>query len=69
MNALAILLAFFFAGQEAPPASHPRVTRAALNGVEKTFDGRFARAYDSFDFWAPPAGSIWKATARSSAPS
>jgi hypothetical protein len=56
MNALAILLAFFFAGQEAPPASHPRVTRAALAGIEKNFDGRFSRAVDSFDLLGATRG-------------
>ena len=58
MNGLAILLAFFFAAQEAPPASHARVTRAALASVEKTFDGRFVRAYtpDAFDLLGPTRG-------------
>jgi hypothetical protein len=56
MNPLALLLAFFFAGQEAPPASHVRVTRAALNYVEKTCDGRLARAYDSFDLLGTTRG-------------
>jgi len=50
MNGLAILLALFFAAQEAPPPSHPRVTRAALASVEKNFDGRLtAFAPDAFD--------------------
>jgi hypothetical protein len=58
MNAIAILLAFFFAGQEATPASHPRVTRAALAGVEKTIDGRFAQAstLDAFDLLGTTRG-------------
>ena len=58
MNGLAILLAFFFAAQEAPPASHPRVTRAALVSVEKNFDGRLARAYtpDIFDILGATRG-------------
>jgi hypothetical protein len=48
MNGLAILLAFFFAGQEAPP-SHTRITRAALASVERSFDGRLERpTTDSF---------------------
>jgi hypothetical protein len=56
MNGLAILLALFFAGQEAPPAAHPRVTRAALASVEKGFDGRFTRSYDSFDLLGTTRG-------------
>ncbi len=50
MNGLAILLAFFFAGQDAP-AAHARVTRTALASVEKSFDGGLATAYtpDAFD--------------------
>ena len=49
MNGLAILLAFFFAGQEAPSTSHARITRSALAGVERSFDGRLARPTpDSF---------------------
>ncbi|MGA2595203.1 MAG: hypothetical protein ABSH32_35370 [Bryobacteraceae bacterium] len=50
MNGFAILLALLFAGQT-PPASQVRITRAALSGVEKNFDGHFARANtpDSFD--------------------
>jgi len=58
MNGLAILLAFFFAGQEVPPAPHARVTRAALATVEKNFDGRFARAYtpDAFDILGATRG-------------
>jgi len=58
MSGLAILLAFFFAGQEAAPPSHPRVTRAALAGVEKNFDGRFATAYtpDAFDLLGATRG-------------
>jgi hypothetical protein len=56
MNGLAILLAFFFAGQEAPPASHPRITRAALATIEKSCDGRFARSYDSFDLLGATRG-------------
>jgi hypothetical protein len=57
MNALAVLLAFFFA-QEAPPAAHARVGRAALATVEKSFDGRFARAFtpDSFELLGPTRG-------------
>ncbi len=55
MNGLAILLAFFFAGQEAPRA---RMTRAALSSVEKSFDGRLMRfnAPDSFDLLGPTRG-------------
>jgi hypothetical protein len=50
MNGLAILLAFFFAGQEAPPAAHSRLTRAVLASVEKTCDGRLeASAPDAFE--------------------
>jgi len=56
MNALALLLAFFFAGQEAPPASHPRVTRAALAGVERNFDNRLAYTADAFDLLGPTRG-------------
>ena len=58
MNALAILLAFFFAPQEAPPASHARIARAALASVEKSFDGRFARAFtpDAFDLLGTTRG-------------
>jgi hypothetical protein len=57
MNGLAILLALFFAGQDAPPAAHPRVTRAALASVEKGFDGRFTRSYDSFDLLGTTRGA------------
>lgn len=56
MNALAILLAFFFAGQEAAPTSHPRVTRAALAGVEKSCDGQLAYTADAFDLLGPTRG-------------
>ena len=51
MNGLAILLAFFFAGQDPSAAPHARITRAALSAIERTFDGRIARANapDSFD--------------------
>jgi hypothetical protein len=56
MNGLAILLAFFLAGQEAPPASHPRVARAVIATVEKSCDGRFARSYDSFDLLGTTRG-------------
>jgi hypothetical protein len=58
MNVLAVLLAFFFAAQEAPPASHARIARAALASVEKNFDGRFARAYtpDAFELLGPTRG-------------
>ncbi len=49
MNPLVILLAFLFAGQEAPPATHTRVTRAALAGVEKIVDGGLANPADAFD--------------------
>ena len=57
MNLLAILLALFFAGQDAPPA-HPRLTRAALAGLEKSFDGRLERANapDSFYLLGPTRG-------------
>ncbi|MGC9952154.1 MAG: hypothetical protein ABSF64_37905 [Bryobacteraceae bacterium] len=56
MNGLTILLAFFFAGQEAPPAAHPRITRAELAGVEKNFDGRLAYTADAFDLLGPTRG-------------
>jgi hypothetical protein len=56
MNGLAILLAFFLAGQEAPPAAHARVTRGALASVEKTFDGRLAYTADAFDLLGPTRG-------------
>lgn len=58
MTGLAILLALFFAGQEAPAASHARVTRAMLAGVEKSFDGRLLRANtpDSFDLLGTTRG-------------
>jgi hypothetical protein len=56
MNGLAILLAFFFAGQEAAPAAHPRITRAQLTGVEKNFDGRLAYTADAFDLLGPTRG-------------
>jgi hypothetical protein len=56
MSALAILLAFFLAGQEAPPATHPRVTRGALASVEKNFDGRLAYTADAFDLLGPTRG-------------
>jgi hypothetical protein len=57
MNCVAIVLALFFAGQEAAP-THPRVTRAALAGVEKNFDSRIARANppDSFDLLGSTRG-------------
>jgi len=48
MNGLVILLAFFFAGQDAPPAP-PRITRATLAGVEKSFDSRLGYTADAFD--------------------
>jgi hypothetical protein len=49
MNGLAILLAFFFAGPEAPSASHARITRAALASIERTCDSRLERPTpDSF---------------------
>lgn len=55
MNALAILLAFFFAGQT--PA-HTRITRGALASIEKDFDGRLTRVGgpDSFDLLGPTRG-------------
>jgi hypothetical protein len=56
MNGLAILLAFFFAGQGAAPAPHARITRAALTSVEKSCDSRFARSYDSFDLLGTTRG-------------
>ncbi|MGD0361201.1 MAG: hypothetical protein ABSC93_10055 [Bryobacteraceae bacterium] len=58
MNTLALLLALFFAGQEAPPPSPPRLTRAALGAVEKDFNGRLARAYapDAFDLLGATRG-------------
>ena len=55
MNGLALLLAFFFAGQE-PPAAHPRVTRAALAGVERSCDSRLAYTADAFDLLGPTRG-------------
>jgi hypothetical protein len=57
MNGLAILLAFFFAGQEAPSSAHPRLTRAALATVEKACDGRLvAFAPDAFDLLGTTRG-------------
>ena len=58
MNGLAILLALFFAGQEAPPATHARITRAAIAVLEKNFDGRIAKANvpDSFDLLGSTRG-------------
>jgi len=58
MNGLAILLALFFAGQDAPPPSHTRITRAAITGLEKSFDGRIERANapDSFYLLGPTRG-------------
>jgi len=49
MSGLAIFLALFFAGQEAPP-TQTKITRVALASIEKTCDGRFLRANapDSF---------------------
>jgi hypothetical protein len=58
MNGLALFLAFFFAGQEAPPAAHPRISRVALSTIEKSCDGHFARAYtpDAFDLLGSTRG-------------
>lgn len=58
MSGLAILLALLFAGQEAPPPPHARITRAALAGLEKSFDSRIARGNtpDSFDLLGPTRG-------------
>jgi len=56
MNALAILLAFFLAGQDAPPAAHARVTRAALASMEKAFDGRLGYTADAFDLLGSTRG-------------
>jgi len=56
MSGLVLLLAFFFAGQDAPPAAHPRITRAALVGVEKSCDGRLAYTADGFDLLGPTRG-------------
>ena len=58
MNGMAILLALLFAGQDAPPPAHARVTRAELAGLEKKFDGRFGRfnAPDSFDLLGSTRG-------------
>ncbi|HTT64777.1 MAG TPA: hypothetical protein VMG35_23155 [Bryobacteraceae bacterium] len=57
MNGLAILLAFFFAGQQAPADSHPRVTRAALASVERALDGRLGGyAPDAFDLLGSSRG-------------
>ena len=55
MNGLVLLLAFFFAGQEAP-ASHPRVTRSALAAQEKSIDGHLAYSTDAFDLLGPTRG-------------
>jgi len=57
MSGIAILLALLFAGQ-APAPSQARITRAALAGLEKSFDGRFARANtpDSFDLLGTTRG-------------
>lgn len=56
MNGLAILLAFFFAAQDAP-RTHARITRAALATVEKSFDGRLARPTpDAFDLLGSARG-------------
>jgi len=57
MTGLAILLAFFFAGQD-PSATHARLTRAAIVGIEKNFDGRFSRPYspDAFDLLGATRG-------------
>lgn len=54
MNGLLVLLAFFFAGQEAAP--HPHVTRNALAGVERDCDGRLASATEAFDLLGPTRG-------------
>jgi len=54
MNAIAILLAFFFAGQEAAP--HPRITRAELAVIEHDFDNRLAYSADAFDLLGPTRG-------------
>ena len=58
MNGMVILLALFFAGQEAAPPSHARVTRAALAVLEKSYDRRVARANtpDSFDLLGSTRG-------------
>jgi hypothetical protein len=58
VNLLSILLALFFLPQDAPPVAHPRITRAALAGIEKNFDGRLARANapDSFDLLGSTRG-------------
>ena len=42
MTGLAIILVLLFGGEAAHPAA--RITRAALSGLEKNFDGRFQRA-------------------------
>jgi hypothetical protein len=42
MTGLAIILVLLFGGEAAQPAA--RITRAALSGLEKNFDGRFQRA-------------------------
>lgn len=51
MNLLSILLTLFFIPQDTPPAAHQLITRAALAGLERNFDGRMVRANapDSFD--------------------
>jgi len=49
MSGLALILVLLFAGQAPPPA--PRVTRAALSVLEKSFDTRFQKGSvtDPFD--------------------
>lgn len=49
MTGLALILVLLFGAQAPQPAA--RITRAALSGLEKNFDGRFQRANvtDPFD--------------------
>jgi len=58
VNALAVLVAFFAAAQEAPQAAPVRVGRGALAAVEKSIDTRFARAYtpEAFELLGPTRG-------------
>ena len=56
MNGLAVLLAFFFAGQETPPAGHPLVTRTALATLEKGIDSHLAYSADNFDLLGSTRG-------------
>jgi hypothetical protein len=57
MSSLAVLLAMLFAHQ-ATAAAHPRVSRADIAALERTFDQRFERASltDPFDLLGPTRG-------------